>query len=72
MMIADSNAPRSRIYDILDHLQRGDIRRIAHRSGCSRSMVSAVLNGRCNQTTRRAMNVIRVAEDVARLSKFRK
>ncbi|MEG1648318.1 MAG: hypothetical protein RR277_00350 [Rikenellaceae bacterium] len=71
-MIIDINAPRSRMYDILDRLKKGDIKKIAQRSGCSVSMVSAVLNGKCNQTTRLAMNVLRVAEEMTRIAWFRK
>lgn len=65
-------SPRYRRGDLLALLKRGDQQSIADRAHCSPTTVSAVLNGRTSQDTALAKNIIRVAEHIAEINRFRR
>lgn len=57
--------PRSRRLDILPYLKRGDQIKIAERTRCHPSTVSAVLNGRTTQTSLLAVDILAEAREQA-------
>lgn len=70
--IAMDNTPRYRLTELMCNLRRGDTKEIARLAHCSCSTVSKVLNGKANQTTATAQNIIRIAEEMARRNQWRR
>jgi len=54
--------PRSRRLDLINSMPHGTQKYIARICGCSRGLVSAVLNGYRSQTNDLGINIIRLAE----------
>lgn len=69
--LENCQVPRYRRVDILDRLQRGDQQWIARMAHCSTSTVSMVLNGKQTQTSALTRNVIRIAQERARINSRR-
>lgn len=58
-----SHEPRHRLTHLLTYLRWGQQGQIADRLRCDPRKVSAVLNGKCDQNTDLARNIIRLAQE---------
>lgn len=57
-----AQTPRSRRLDLINSMPYGTQKYIAKICGCSRGLVSSVLNGYRSQTNALGINIIRLAE----------
>ena len=63
--------PRYRLTHLLTYMRRGQQGWISGKLRCSPQKVSAVLNGKCNQDSDLARNIIRLAEECVRRNSMR-
>lgn len=64
--------PRQRRLDLIYDLPNGKQKEIARICNCTPGYVSSVLNGRTNQTSNKAINILRLAERSAEYERDRK